>query len=301
MGFIKIIYCQYNKGNKYYNQNKIMNNIKNKVCIVTGSTSGIGLATAKELAKMGATTILVARDKKRGEIALAEVIEYSNNDTTDLLICDFSSQSSIIAFTETFKRKYNRLDVLINNAGMMSNKRVETDSGIEMTFAVNHLGYFITTNLLLDVLKDTPASRIIVVASDLHQSGKIDINNLMHKYDYDGFTAYSDSKLANVLFTYKLADVLQDSDTTINAVHPGVVKTKFSIEDRNSNKTFFAGRISPEDSAKALIYLSTSPDVHGVSGKYFNEIRMERSSAMSYDKALADVLWKKSVAYSSML
>lgn len=276
-----------------------MNNLEGKVCIVTGSTSGIGLATAKELSKMGATIVLVARNVARGKAALAEVIEYSRNENTDLLMCDFSLESSIIAFTDTFKRRYNRLDVLVNNAGMMSNKRRETESGIELTFAVNHLGYFITTNLLSDMLIDTPASRIVVVASDLHLRGKIDLNNLMHKHDYHGFTAYSDTKLANLLFTYKMADVLKGSDTTINALHPGVIKTKFSIEDRNSNITFPMGLMSPEEGAKAQIYLSTSSKVQGISGKYFNKMRIERSSAMSYDSELADLLWQKSLDYVS--
>ncbi len=278
-----------------------MNDLNGKVCIVTGSTSGVGLVTAKELAKMGATTVLVARDKARGKSALAEVIEYSKNDNTDLLLCDFSSQLSILAFTETFKRKYSRIDVLVNNAGLMSNERIETDSGIELTFAVNHLGYFITTNLLLNMLRDTPKSRIIVVASDLHLNGKIDPNNLMHQHDYHGFTAYCDSKLANLLFTYKMADILQGSDTTINAVHPGVIKTKFGIEDRNSERTFPMGRVSSEEGAKAQILLSVSAKVQGVSGKYFNEMRLERSSAISYDEKLADVLWQKSIEYSSAL
>lgn len=278
-----------------------MNNLKGKVCIVTGSTSGIGLVTAKEFANMGATTILVARNKERGKAALAEVIKYSGNDNTDLLMCDFSSQSSILQFSEAFKRKYNRLDVLVNNAGMMSTERLETDAGIELTFAVNHLGYFITTNLLLDLLKNTPGARIIVVTSDLHQRGKIDGNNLMHTYNYDGFTAYSDSKLANVLFTYKLADILQNSNTTINAVHPGVIKTKFGVEDRDSNKTFPMGRISPENGAKPLIYLSVSPEVQGISGKYFNTMKMEASSEISYNKKLANELWEKSLEYSKVL
>ena len=278
-----------------------MNNLDGKVCIVTGSTSGIGLVTAKELSKMGAITVLVARDAARGKAALAEVIECSRNDSADFLMCDFSSQASVVAFTDTFKRKYNRLDVLVNNAGMMSNKRIETDSGIELTFAVNHLGYFITTNLLLDMLKDTTASRIITVASDLHFRGNIDPNNLMHKHDYHGFTAYCDSKLANLLFAYKMADILQGTDTTINALHPGVVKTKFGIEDRSSNMTFPMGVVSPENGAKAQIYLSASPEVQGISGKYFNEMHMERSSAMSYNEELADVLWQKSIDYSSVL
>jgi len=278
-----------------------MNNIKNKVCIVTGSTSGIGLVTAKELAKMGATIILVARNKERGKVALKEVIEYSKNDKTDLLICDFSSQSSIVAFTVRFKRKYNRLDILINNAGLMSNKRVETDLGIELTFAVNHLGYFITTNLLLDILQNTSSSRIIIVASDLHFNGEIDFNNLMLKNGYNGFTAYSNSKLANILFTYKLNEILKGSETTINAIHPGVVKTKFGIEDRNSDLTFPAGRISPVESAKALIHLSTSSELQNVSGKYFNKMNIEQSSAISYNKELAYLLWQKSMEYCSML
>ncbi|VAW55904.1 hypothetical protein MNBD_GAMMA07-1551 [hydrothermal vent metagenome] len=277
-----------------------MNNLEGKVCIVTGSTSGIGLVTAKELAKMGATIVLVARDKVRGKAALTEVIEYSRNDNTELLMCDFSSRSSIVAFTDVVKRKYTKLDVLVNNAGMMSNERVETKSGIELTFAVNHLGYFITTNLLLDMLKESPASRIIVVASDLHQQGKIDLNNIMHKHDYHGFTAYCDSKLANLLFTYKMAAFLQGSNATINALHPGIIKTKFGIEDRNSDMRFPMGRVSPEVGAKAQIYLSAAPEVQRVSGKYFNERRMERSSTMSYDEDLADVLWQKSIEYSFM-
>ena len=280
--------------NKYPEYTR-MNSLKGKVCIVTGSTSGIGLVTAKELAKIGATTIVVARDEGRGNAAHGEVIEYSKNDNVDLLMCDFSSQDSIVDFSEEFKRKYDRLDVLVNNAGLMSQKRVETALGIELTFAVNHLGYFLTTNILLDILKDTPASRAIVVASDLHFYGNIDFDNLMHQHNYNGFTAYCNSKLANILFTYKLANDLKGSDTTINALHPGVIKTKFSIEDRSSNRTFPMGRTSPEHGAKAQIYLSTSQDVQGVSGRYFNEMRIEKSSPMSYDVELADMLWQKSL------
>lgn len=272
-----------------------MNNLNGKVCIVTGSTSGIGLVTAKELAKMGATTVVVARDEDRGEAALKEVIEYSKNTNVELLMCDFSSPFSIVEFSEKFRRNYDRLDILVNNAGLMSHERLETASGVEMTFAVNHLGYFLTTNILLDMIKDTPASRTIVVASDLHLQGNLDPNNLMHEHDYHGFTAYCNSKLANILFTYKLARDLKGCGTTINALHPGVIKTKFSVEDRNSNGTFPMGQISPEAGAKALIYLSTSQNVQNVSGKYFNEMRMEQSSPISYDTELADILWQKSL------
>jgi NAD(P)-dependent dehydrogenase (short-subunit alcohol dehydrogenase family) len=211
------------------------------------------------------------------------------------MMCDFSSQASIVEFSEIFGSKHERLDILVNNAGLMSHKRVETPSGIELTFAVNHLGYFLTTNMLLDMLKDTPASRAIVVASDLHAYGNIDPNNLMHEQNYHGFEAYCDSKLANILFTYKLASNLKGSDTTINALHPGVIKSKFSIEDRSSNETFAMGRKSPEDGAKAIIYLCTSQGIRDVSGRYFNELCMEKSSPMSYDVGLADMLWQKSL------
>jgi len=277
-----------------------MNNLVGKVCIVTGSTSGIGLVTAKEVAKMGATTVMVARDEVRGGKALAEVYSHSGNNNIDLLICDFSSQLSIFKFVEAFKKKYNRLDILVNNAGMMSNKRIETDSGIELTFAVNHLGYFIVTNLLLDMLINTPKSRIIVVASDLHFRGKINLKNLMHNCDYNGFTAYCDSKLANILFTYKMTEILKGTNTTINALHPGVIKTKFSIEDRNSDMHFPMGLLSSEEGAKPQIFLSTSPNVEGVSGKYFNQMDIERSSAISYNKILADLLWEKSIECCSI-
>jgi NAD(P)-dependent dehydrogenase (short-subunit alcohol dehydrogenase family) len=185
----------------------------------------------------------------------------------------------------------------VNNAGLMSQKRIETDMGIELTFAVNHLGYFITTNLLLDLITQTSDSRIINVASDLHFNGHINFNNLMHKNDYHGFQAYCDSKLANVLFTYKLAQLLRTSGTTTNTLHPGVVKTKFSIEDRDSKLTFPMGRISPDEGAAAQVYLSTAAEVKNISGRYFNQMRMEKSSVVSYDENLADTLWQKSLEF----
>lgn len=277
-----------------------MVNLKGKVCLVTGGTSGIGLVTAKELARMGATTIVTYRDDNRGKAALADIVQYSQNDDVHLIKCDFSSQASIRSFCELVNKQFHRLDRLINNAGLMSPKRIETDLGIELTFAVNHLGYFITTNLLLDLITSTVDSRIINVASDLHFSGNIDLNNLMRANHYHGFSAYCDSKLANVLFTYKLAKMLQKTSTTANTLHPGVIKTKFSIEDRDSTMTFPMGQISPEEGAKAQLYLSTSLDVQKVSGRYFNQMRMEKSAAASYDEALADNLWQKSIEFMNM-
>ena len=272
-----------------------MNNLNGKVCIVTGSTSGIGLVTAKEFAKMGATVIVVSRHEERGITAFSEIASYAKSDKVDLLMCDFASQASIAAFCQKFKQKYDRLDILVNNAGLMSQERIETVDGIELTFAVNHLGYFMTTNLLLDMLKATPNSRIIVVSSDLHLQGKIDFNNLMHEHNYHGFAAYCDSKLANLLFTYKMASLLKNTNTSINTLHPGVIKTKFSVADRNSNMTFPMGRLSPEEGAKAQIYLSTAPELQGITGQYFNQKVMQKSSALSYDQALADMLWQKSI------
>lgn len=177
---------------------------------------------------------------------------------------------------------------------------MENDAGIEMTFAVNHLGYFLTTNMLLDVLKQTPSSRIVVVASDAHFSGQIDMDNLMHENDYRGFSVYCDSKLANLLFTYQLADRLKDTTTTVNAVHPGVIKTKFGVSDRNSDGTFVWGKISPEEGAKASVYLSASEKINGVSGKYFNQMQPEPSSAQSYEMDLASQLWNKSLELTQL-
>ncbi len=249
---------------------------------------------------MGATTIIVARDQNRGEQTLYEIQKESKNENVDLFLCDFSSEKSIRDFADSFKNRYDRLDILVNNAGLMNHKRIVNEADIELTFAVNHLGYFLTTHLLLDTLKENSQARIVVVSSDAHLNGKIDMNNLMHKHDYNGFDAYCDTKLANLMFTYKMAENLKGTQVTINALHPGVVKTRFSVTDRNSDLTFPMGIISPEMGAETQIYLSTSDDVADISGKYFDNKQIISSSPISYDKRLADKLWEKSIELTNL-
>src|SRR5215203_1440131 len=196
-----------------------------KVCLITGATSGIGKATAMGLANMGASVVMVGRDRSRGEAALAEIKEGSANASVDLLLADLSSQEDIRRLADEFEEAHPRLDVLINNAGVIRSKRVATADGIEMTFAVNHLAHFLLTNLLLDLLKATAPSRIVNVSSGEQRNGTIDFDDLQAEKGYKTAKAYGQSKLANVLFTYELARRLEGSGVSANRLHPGVVGT----------------------------------------------------------------------------
>src|SRR5215210_5786673 len=196
-----------------------------KICLITGASSGIGKATAMGLANMGASVVMVGRDRGRGEAAMAEIKEKSPNASVDLMLADVSSQQEIRRIADEFKDAHPRLDVLINNAGVFSSKRITSADGIEMTFAVNHLAYFLLTNLLLDVLKDSAPSRIVNVASGEQRNATIDFDELQGEKGYKGAKAYSQSKLANVLFTYELARRLEGTGITANCLHPGVVGT----------------------------------------------------------------------------
>jgi retinol dehydrogenase 14 len=194
-----------------------------KVCLITGATSGIGKATAIGLANMGASVVMVGRDRGKGQAALAEIKERSANASVDLLLADLSSQEDIRRLADEFKEAYPRLDVLVNNAGVIRSRRIRTADGIEMTFAVNHLAYFLLTNLLLDVLKASAPSRIVNVASGEQRNGTIDFDDLQGEMGYKGAKAYSQSKLATVLFTYELARKLEGTGVSANCLHPGVV------------------------------------------------------------------------------
>src|SRR5215216_5664956 len=178
-------------------------NLAGKVSVVTGANSGIGKETAKGLATRGATVVMVCRTRERGQEALDDIRKASRNENVELMLCDLSSQQSIREFASEYKKSHTRLDVLVNNAGAMFRKRSETADGFEATFAVNHLGYFLLTNLLLDVIKQSAPARIINVSSTVHKYGAIDFDDLQNEKNYRGFSAYSDSKLANVLFTYE--------------------------------------------------------------------------------------------------
>jgi NAD(P)-dependent dehydrogenase (short-subunit alcohol dehydrogenase family) len=269
-----------------------------KVCMVSGANSGIGKATALGLANIGATVVMVCRNQERGETALAEIKQKSSNEHIFLLLADLASQAAIRRLAEDFKKKFSALHVLINNAGIIPRKRQVTVDGFETQFAVNHLAPFLLTNLLLDTLKSSAPARIVTVSSDMHRGATINFDDLQSVGSYRQVRVYSETKLANVLFTYELARKLQGTKVTANCLHPGMVATKLladgiGIPRTLSSTTKLIGS-SPEKGAKTSIYLATSPEVEGVSGKYFVRQKPVESSQMSYDQSLASRLWKES-------
>jgi len=269
-----------------------------KVCLITGATSGIGKATALGLADMGASVVMVGRERGRGEAVLAEIKEGSPNASVDLMLADLSSQEQIRRLAHEFKETYPRLDVLINNAGVIRSERITTQDGLETTFAVNYLAYFLLTNLLLDVLKASAPSRIVNVASGEQRNGAIDFDDLQGEKEYKTAKAYSQSKLATVLFTYELARRLEGTGVTANCLHPGVVGT--NLGSGVSGVFGFMVRTltplmkSPEKGAETSIYLASSPEVESLSGRYYVKKAEARSSDVSYDERLARRLWEAS-------
>lgn len=270
-------------------------NMNGKVALVTGANSGIGKETALALARMGANLVMVCRDSGRGQAALNEIKSKSGNATVELMICDLSSQTQIRKLAQEFKQKHDRLDLLINNAGVILTRRRVTEDNIEATFAINHLAYFLLTNLLLDLIKQSAPARIVNVSSTVHKSATIDFNDLQAERSYTGMRAYGQSKLANVLFTYELARRLEGSNVTVNCLHPGVIAT--NIFRDVSGLVGTAAKIflkSPKRGAETSIYVATSPEVEGVTSKYFDDKRAVRSSPESYDEAIAQRLWQVS-------
>jgi len=272
-----------------------------KVCIVTGANTGIGKETALGLARLGATVVMVCRDRDRSDAPLNEIKQKSGNDRVELMICDFSSQNSIRQFAEDFTQRRDRLDVLVNNAGVVLRKRSLTEVGIESTFAINHLGYFLVTNLLLDVLRKSAPSRIVNVSSTAHRFGKLDINGWPVGRDYTAFGAYANSKLANVLFTYELARRLKGTGVTANCLHPGGVGTNLYRGLPNFLQALIKlVTISPARGARTSIYLASSSEVEGVTGKYFVRRRQHESSEASRNDEAARKLWAVSAELTGL-
>lgn len=264
--------------------------------MVTGANAGIGKQTALELARLGATVVMVSRSRDRGEAAQSEIIAATGNDHVELLLADLSSQTSIRAMVEAFIGRYDRLNVLVNNAGVYLTERLESVDGLEMTFATNHLGYFLPTLLLWDHLIAGGPARVINVSSDAHRGAKLDFDDLQSNRKYKGFTAYGRSKLANLLFTYELDRRRNGADVTVNALHPGFVASNFG---RNNSGVvgLVMRRIVPwfarsvEDGASTSVYLATSPQVEGESGNYYVKRAPVSSSSESYDVEAAIKLW----------
>ncbi len=270
-----------------------------KICLVTGANSGIGKATALGLAQRGATVIMVCRNAHKGEAALKEIRERSSNSHIDLFITDLSSQQSIRQLVQDFQQRYTQLHVLVNNAGGVFTRGQVSPDGIEMTLAVNHLASFLLSNLLLDTIKASVPARIVNVSSEAHTSGFIDLDDLQGKREYKMLRAYSQSKLANVLFTYALARRLEGTGVTVNCLHPGVVATNIWISVLPDWLRFLGlishlFGISAERGALTSIYLACSPAVEGVNGKYFDKCKSVPSAQISYDQNIQERLWTMS-------
>jgi NAD(P)-dependent dehydrogenase (short-subunit alcohol dehydrogenase family) len=290
-----------------FNHQKEANKMKDKICMVTGATSGIGKATAMGLAKMGASIVLVGRDRERGEAARDEIRNLSRNPKVDLLLADLSSQAAIRQLVVDYKAQYTQLHVLVNNAGVAPIKRMVTVDGIETTFAINYLAPFLLTNLLLDTIKGSAPARIVNVAGDFHRKATIHFDDLMSEKEYNNLQANNQAKLALILFTYELARRLTGTNVTVNCLHPGAVATDAPLKDPNLSsfsrlmyklvRLFF---LSPEKGAETSIFLASSPDVEGVTGKYFIKKLEVASSPESYNQEIAERLWEESTKLTGL-
>ncbi len=285
-----------------------MNQIDGKICLVTGATSGIGKATALELARMGAIVIIVGRNEERGKLVQRDLQDTSGNPSVDFLLADLSSQQSVRSLAQTFKSQYSQLHVLINNAGTFLTKRQVTEDGLEMTLAVNYLSRFLLTHLLVDVLKQSAPARIINVAGAYHAKGEIYFDDINLEQNYSGSRANNQAKLADVLFTYALAQRLAGTkEVTVNCLHPGAVRTGSIYKDPDVSfskklmyKLFSPFFKPPEKGAETSIYLASSPEVDGITGKYFVNKKAVKSAPMTYDSALQERLWKLSVQLTNL-
>jgi NAD(P)-dependent dehydrogenase (short-subunit alcohol dehydrogenase family) len=273
--------------------------MKGKVCLVTGATSGIGLVTARELARRGASVLIVGRSPERCARALEQIRAETGAGTVEALIADLSSQPEVRKLADAVRQRCPRLDVLVNNAGLLTwNGRRESSDGIEMTWALNHLAPFLLTNLLLPLIKASAPARIVTVASDAHTGTSINFADIQGKQKFSAWRAYAQSKLANILFAYELARALQSSGVTSNALHPGFVRTNF-FAARSFLATWvrFAAdlfALSPEEGARTSVYLASAPEVATVSGCYFVKERPAESSPQSHDQGAARQLWEVS-------
>ena len=274
------------------------NPLNGKTAIVTGASSGIGKITALELAKSGAKVVMVCRPGVKAEAAFSEISQEAGKENVELMNADLSSQSSIRTFAEEFRKAHDRLEILVNNAGIFLSDRELTADGLEQTFATNHLAYFLLTNLLLDLLGASAPARIVNVSSEAERGAKINFDDLQGERNYSGMKAYSQSKLANILFTYELARRIKGTGVTANCLHPGLVNTGWGHRSRGlfkiGIKLATPFMLTPEEGAKTSIYLASSPEVEGVSGQYFIKCMPARSDDASYDIDRAKKLWEVS-------
>jgi NAD(P)-dependent dehydrogenase (short-subunit alcohol dehydrogenase family) len=273
-----------------------------KTVVITGANSGIGLETAVALAKAGAKTVITARDRGRGEAALNDIRTRSGSSNVELVLFDLGSLSSTRTGAAEILARCDRIDVLVNNAGVVLSDRRETVDGYEATFAINHLGPFVLTELLLDRIKASAPARIVNVASTAHKGARKGLNfdDLQSSFAYGVMQVYSKSKLANIYFTTELARQLEGTGVTVNCLHPGTVATGYGRDGDSSGVLAFGLKVikpfilSAAQGARTSIYLSSSPDVAGVTGQYFVKYKARKPSAVAQDDEAARRLWKVS-------
>jgi NAD(P)-dependent dehydrogenase (short-subunit alcohol dehydrogenase family) len=274
-----------------------------KFCIVTGANSGIGKEISKGLARLGANVVMICRNKTRGEESKREIEESTGSKSIELILADLSSLDSVKSLTKEYLQKHDKLHVLMNNAGLILGKRSTTGEGLETTFVVNYLSHFLLTNLLLDELKGSAPSRIVNVTSDAHFGGHMGFDDLQVEKGYGASKAYAQSKLSQVLFTYELSERLKGTGVTVNCVHPGAVRTHWGDTAGALSIGIKIARpflLSPEKGAETPLYLATSPDVAGVTGKFFAKKSERKSSKESYDRDEARRLWDISMKLSGL-
>ncbi len=269
--------------------------MKDKICAITGASSGIGREAALELAGRGASVVMICRNRPLAEKVRAKIIRETDNANVELLIGDLSSQGDIRRIAAEYRARFPRLHVLINNAAIMLARRMVTEDGFEMQFAVNHLGYFLLTDLLLDIMRESVPARIVNVSSGMHMTAELDFDNLQGEKKYKGMKQYATTKLLNVLFTYELARRLEGTGITVNVLSPGFTSTDlgwdFSSLFGAAMKLF--GK-NVKKGTRIVTYLATSSEVEGMTGKYFCNSGERTSSPLSYDEDLAAKIWRLS-------
>jgi NAD(P)-dependent dehydrogenase (short-subunit alcohol dehydrogenase family) len=279
--------------------------MQGKIVLITGATSGIGKETARAFARLGAITVLVGRDRQKTAETVHEIQAESGNPQVGYLVANLSSQAEVRRLASEFLEHSRHLDVLVNNAGALFATHQVSADGIEMTLALNHLAPFLLTHLLTDALYASPAGKVINVASEMHRSYHLDFEDMQLERGYSAWRAYGLSKLANIYFTYALAASFDGFPLTANCLHPGFVATNFGrsnggLLDPMVHVAQLAA-ISPQISAQAIVHLATSPELAGVNAGYFNLMRQEPSSDISYDMNIARQLWDASLALTGLV
>lgn len=280
--------------------------MQRSVCLVTGASSGLGKATALELARQGAGVILVCRDAARGEATRQEISDLAGSQRIELMLADLSSQQDIRQLAQEVRAAHSRLDVLVNNVGAVFMTRRESVDGLEMSLALNHLASFLLTHLLLDTLKDSAPARIVNVTTRLFKRNAIHLDDLQFQArPYSGFQAYRETKLANILFTFALARRLADSGVTANCVHPGIFKSNFGSQGMSAPMRILTALTRPlmpsaQRAARRVVYVATAPELAGVSGKYFGDRKEMAAPPQAYDHTAQERLWALSEALTGI-